>query len=1080
MRNLKKILALVLALMMVVSTMVFASAASLEDYVDGDEVSAEYAEAVEVLTGMGIFKGDEEGFRPQDTITRAEVSTSVYRVLSGDVEDANVEVWKEYTMFDDVASDAWYAGFVNYAANVKWVIGVGNNKFDPSSDVTGYEMLAILLRALGYDKNQEFANSDDWRIEVAAIAEEIGLTDVLISANLNRAMTREQIAALMFQALNTSTVKYTLAYGYRPTGETLGEDLFNLTPKTDVPDAWGRPQYGWSYDVGDKGTYYDYAYTLYTEAELQCDVAAETGVSGTAVEAYDNGVKTTTAISKAGTTATIGAQGQQTYVYPNVEGAARVVFIDTYLAMVVDVNEAKVDADGHVAVPASTELTVYDVPAGVTDDDIAGADYAVGTMLLVNVNEAKDEIVVVDVATSFVGAQTKIHYNADYHTVNGKDYPDAQHFDRDDAGITEDYNFNWSLDQYGNLIGVTAITGNYAVIADLIWIDGTPGHAEATLLYMDGTVVEDVVVDSIDGFDYPTFTWDRTEDDAAPIKSDSAINGFNNNVANVSTDSILNGVYNGYAMYRVDTNADGSVNLEGREGYPPVATMLNIEYADNAILDIDTSAIRAADGTVLMHVSTTTQFLVRNGNSYDAYTGTASLPDFNWWTVEVFYDDVNNDTVADYVYVRSYSNVHGAYVFATDDAASIRTDDYGVYVEGVYVDGVETTVIADPWVADELIRNPGKLYYANWEISHDTARYGVLEDITLVNEDTDYDGVLFDDTFANYIEDMSGLRYVNGTLVIDGNLSYNVGSSVEVIYTDEAYEMSLADVVKAIREGTAEYGIWVLGNRLNNTFFVYAGTRLDEENDITVTGETGLSVTGPTTANPDTWTVKINDKRDDGKLDLTVDMVSDSEYAYYYVQREPRADESAPVAVSDPQETDAITLSDVQKGDVYKVWVYTECAWDDATSLCSPEMWTIEVDGWNIISDSVTKVTYEEWEVLYGQPLDAYYSYETAIDNLTVIDADTFAGMRVYADNGAVIIDDATNYPVKALAFSTTGLAQQSDETDFASATNTTQVTPYAYYGFDGLQSGGVVVFGFTPQNEGTETVYVAFQIVRD
>ena len=166
MRNLKKILALVLALMMTVSLMVVASAASYKDYADADEISAEDETAVAVLTGMGVFKGDEDGFRPQDTITRAEVSTSVYRVLSGDVTDSKVEVWKEYTMFDDVASDAWYAGFVNYAANVKWVIGVGNNKFEPERSITRAEFTTIAMRFTNgtLDGENIFpdVSTDDW------------------------------------------------------------------------------------------------------------------------------------------------------------------------------------------------------------------------------------------------------------------------------------------------------------------------------------------------------------------------------------------------------------------------------------------------------------------------------------------------------------------------------------------------------------------------------------------------------------------------------------------------------------------------------------------------------------------------------------------------------------------------------------------------------------------------------------------------------------------------------------------------------------------------------------------------------
>ncbi len=60
------------------------------------------------------------------------------------------------------------------------------------------------------------------------------------------------------------------------------------------------------------------------------------------------------------------------------------------------------------------------------------------------------------------------------HTINGTEYNDAYKFFRDDAGVTEDYNFTWYLDQYGNVIGATGITSNYAVLKDMIWVNGGP------------------------------------------------------------------------------------------------------------------------------------------------------------------------------------------------------------------------------------------------------------------------------------------------------------------------------------------------------------------------------------------------------------------------------------------------------------------------------------------------------------------------------------------------------------------------------------------------------------------------------
>ena len=74
--SMKKLLAMVLALVMTLSLAVSANA-----FKDDKSISDDYAEAVAVLNGMGVFKGYEDGsFKPEGNITRAEVATIVYRI----------------------------------------------------------------------------------------------------------------------------------------------------------------------------------------------------------------------------------------------------------------------------------------------------------------------------------------------------------------------------------------------------------------------------------------------------------------------------------------------------------------------------------------------------------------------------------------------------------------------------------------------------------------------------------------------------------------------------------------------------------------------------------------------------------------------------------------------------------------------------------------------------------------------------------------------------------------------------------------------------------------------------------------
>ena len=214
----KKLLAMVLALVMTLSLAVSANAA-FKDVKDIDET---YAESAAVLNGLGVFKGYEEkdgtfSFQPKNAITRAEVAAIVYRIYTQDVKDAYVKNYETYNKFGDMAGAGWAKGYIGYCANAALVKGYPNGTFAPSGKVTGYEVLAMILRAVGYDQKNEFTGAD-WALHVAEIAERQGILDNVKGVDLNAPATREVVAELLFQSINVPMVTYTAAFGYQNVG----------------------------------------------------------------------------------------------------------------------------------------------------------------------------------------------------------------------------------------------------------------------------------------------------------------------------------------------------------------------------------------------------------------------------------------------------------------------------------------------------------------------------------------------------------------------------------------------------------------------------------------------------------------------------------------------------------------------------------------------------------------------------------------------------------------------------------------------------------------------------------------------
>ena len=885
----KKVLSLVLCVAMLLSVMVMGTGAA--SFTDQDEFSDNYAEAAEVLTGMGIIQGYDDGsFLPQRNINRAQVATMIYRAATGDVTDSKISQFVGEDLFDDVNADDWFAGYVNYCGNAEYIKGFTPDTFGPYKQVTGYQVLAMILRAVGYDENNEYTG-DQWTLRVAATAREQGLLDNLNpDTNLAEPATRELVAQLIFEAIQIDTVHYVPAEGdYVEEGSSLGEQVFDLAVDTDTTDAWGRPATVWYAESNHvNGIVENNGYqssmddlfanieetplATYTTAVKVCDVADDLGIAGKQdFTTYTNGKAAANTdevtINANATTATIGEQGRLTEVYEDC-----VVMIDTFLARVTDVVSSETDGNGHLDRQALLELEVYNAYRNQSETVYLTQDtdytYAVGDMLLVNaytdnansysiavtkqsvegyVNQydVANHLEVAQAAESFVGAQTEDWVNAHKHVIDGEEYMDAFRFSLDRTfnwtdENDETINYNWWLDQYGNIIGVTAIdrTG-YAVLKDIIW---TTGQAEATLVYMDGSE-DTVVIDTIDGFNFANESWNR--DNAIPVlRDDGPDNNFNTVNGEfrvqVSSDATNNTAYLGYALYEVYTNDDGTVELEGIR----LGTDI-IGYADVATIDVNKSTITTNNGnTVEARFDGSTQFIVNNGDgTYSAYTRD-TLPTFAEDSLEVFWS--LDGTYASSVYIKDSTLFaeDGTHLFTTTDSY-FREVGSNVHVMDVIIDGAERTIrTVNPAVIETLENNEGKLFHVTFQTNATQPNYGFVTDVTLVNEYHDNDNspagsgnvnCTCNYTFA--VDVIAGDRTITIEDRDGTEESWNTTNATTIVNLDgTTVNYNIETIEQAVEN--LEVGIWVVEDENGAAAQIYIGTRLSTDAGLNVTSTT--------------------------------------------------------------------------------------------------------------------------------------------------------------------------------------------------------------------------------------------------
>ena len=530
----KKLLALVLALVMSMSLVTISNAA----FKDADKI--DYKEAVDVMNAVGVFVGDEKGnFNAKENLTREQAAKIIaYLELGSKAADALVGS----NIFTDVAATRWSAGFVGYCAQAGVVAGVGDSKFDPAGQLTALQFGKMLLVEIGYDAKAAGMTGTDWAINTSKLIATTGLMNG-IDGSVNQVITREKAAQMALNALKTPTVEYDtkgssisvngaeINFGAstpkyvtselasarnissdqlsNQNGYTveLGEKLYKDLKKTATTDAFGRDASKWSIKSEVIGTYVDKSDLVETYTAKASKGALYTLVGSDVVSSlkstkedsgvltvYENGkeVKNPAVASyfdkNNSGAAGISGNGVVTEVYMNKDYDVKIIQINTYLVQATDDYSAKKESVSIATVDIGSNLPA--LPSTISIDDFDVADVKEDDYLLVTY--ADDAIQSVKAAKMLEGVVSE-YTEKEYVVIDGTKYSYNEIADETKkADFSVTYNAKVVLDEYGYILHVdTAVSNNnYLFIRNAVDITGLKKTVKADAYFTDGTSKE--------------------------------------------------------------------------------------------------------------------------------------------------------------------------------------------------------------------------------------------------------------------------------------------------------------------------------------------------------------------------------------------------------------------------------------------------------------------------------------------------------------------------------------------------------------------------------------------------------------
>ena len=718
----KKLLALVLALVMSMSLVTISNAA----FKDADSI--DYKEAVDVMNAVGVFIGDEKGnFNAKENLTREQAAKIIaYLELGSKAADALVGG----ATFTDVASSRWSAGFVGYCAQAGIVSGVGDSKFDPAGQLTALQFGKMLLVELGYDAKAEGMVGTDWAINTSKLMAGTKLMDG-ISGSVNQVLTREKAAQMCLNALEAPMVTYdtkgstitvdgtkinfgasvakyetsTVAKDQNISKEKLtsgeytvelGEKLYKDLKKNSTTDAFERPATEWMLKAKSIGTYADAADLSYTATveigTIYSDLGLSKGIDDSKVTYYEDGRNLSSSWTQdivKGSKVEKGGNGTLLEVYYNDDAESlTVIAINTYVGKITASYKASTTKDAYVTFTAKTGAgSSYETDDSYSKDDIVLYTYS---------GKAGDAgVKSMALAEKVTGKMNGFTAEKNV-TVDGTTYKKSANGTSITPGMNTSVGKDVSvyLDQYGYAAFVDADdTLQYAVI--LAYEKGSRlESARAKLLFTDGTTKK-VDVKALKKNDGTTVT---------PV--------------NLADYASANSDLNQYDVVSYTVNSDEEYTLT------LAADARNADVGSAKI----TKGIPSLDGTVSNNAynvgSTNTGRLYANGKTtflvidesgtdttYTSYTGIANVPNIEWksgtYTAPITLLTEDNTIAKIVVVAKTKVDNETNSLYISDGSKAVTfikggsagksyTKDLGYYYEyDAIIDGAETKIKTD-------------------------------------------------------------------------------------------------------------------------------------------------------------------------------------------------------------------------------------------------------------------------------------------------------------------------------------------------------------------------------------------------